>query len=661
MSFLSPWFLAGIAAVALPLWLHLLQRYKRTPQPFSSLMFFERRLQASSKQRRLREFLLLAMRIALLVLLSLAFAQPFITHYSPVAGRRKLTVIAIDRSFSMRYGARLAEAKARAHALVRALGGGDLAQILAVDSHVEALTAPERERLPLHAAIDSIQATDRASSFGEFARVLRVMDASSGMQLDVQFISDMQQTSMPPVFTDLVPGPHTKLSLYKVGSGNPPNWAVESVTAPARVYSASPARVTAVLSGWHTPPAVKTVSLMLDGKVVASKSVALPASGRAEVEFASINIPYGQHRGEIRISPGDQLPEDDGFLFSVQRSDPRKVLFLYANGRARDALYYKAAMESAPDAGLTVEPARLEQATADDLSNFAFVVLDNPGELDVATARALCDYISKGGAVLLAAGSTTARTGHVPLSGEAASFVNQAESAGDIDRGDAALAGVADFKNVQFSGYTLLSPKAGDRVIARFTTGAPLLLARSMGEGRMLIFASSLDGSENDFPLHASFVPFVAQTGRYLAGEEDLPSSVIAGTPMDLRRSRSAGTAADVIGPDGRHELNMREAASALSFNLERDGFYEVQRAGGKRLLLAVDADRRESDLTAIPDETLALWRNTGNTSPLQTGAVERQSRSWSFWRYLLLAALAVALVESIFGARYLKRGREVL
>ena len=104
MGFLSPWFLAGIAAVGIPLWLHLLRQYKRKPQPFSSLMFFERRVQSSVRHRRLKYFALLALRCALLALLALAFANPFVNRTSKSAPRRKLTVIAVDRSFSMRYG-----------------------------------------------------------------------------------------------------------------------------------------------------------------------------------------------------------------------------------------------------------------------------------------------------------------------------------------------------------------------------------------------------------------------------------------------------------------------------------------------------------------------------------------------------------------------------
>ena len=93
MGFLSPWFLGGLLLVGLPIWLHLLRQFKNNPQPFSSLMFFEKRVQSSVRHRRLRYLVLLAMRLAILVLLAIAFASPFINRESALAGRRKLTVI----------------------------------------------------------------------------------------------------------------------------------------------------------------------------------------------------------------------------------------------------------------------------------------------------------------------------------------------------------------------------------------------------------------------------------------------------------------------------------------------------------------------------------------------------------------------------------------
>jgi hypothetical protein len=205
-----------------------------------------------------------------------------------------------------------------------------------------------------------------------------------------------------------------------------------------------------------------------------------------------------------------------------------------------------------------------------------------------------------------------------------------------------------------------MTPKPAARTIAKLADGSPLLVEETMGEGRMLIFASTLDNSTSDFPLHSSFVPFVVQTGHYLAGAEDAPPSVVSGTAVTLRRSHDEGTASDVIGPDGKHELSLADATKALSFDLEKDGFYEVQRADGRRLLMAVHADRRESDLTPIPDETLALWRNTGDAAAAApAGSVEQQTRPRSLWRYALALVLIAAVVESVFASRYLKEERQ--
>src|SRR5438046_6954883 len=112
VGFLAPWFLAGLAAVGLPIWLHLLKQHKTTPLPFSSLMFFEKRTQSSIKHRRLKYLLLFALRCALLILLALAFANPFLnTSGAAAAGGKKLVVFAVDNSYSMRQGGRLDRAK----------------------------------------------------------------------------------------------------------------------------------------------------------------------------------------------------------------------------------------------------------------------------------------------------------------------------------------------------------------------------------------------------------------------------------------------------------------------------------------------------------------------------------------------------------------------
>ena len=657
MGFLSPWFLAGLAAVALPLWLHLLRQYKRTPQAFSSLMFFEHHVQSSVRHRRLRYLTLLALRLALLVLLAIAFANPFINRTTGATGRRKLTVIVIDRSFSMHAANRMTEARAEAGRLADGLRGQDLAQVMALDSHLEALTQYERNRGALRTAIDNVEPGGLSSSYGEFARALRAMEQTSGMQLDVHLISDMQRSSLPN-FRDLQLGPHTTLALHPVGKGKESNWAVENVVTAPQVYDPKQTRLTATINGWQTDAASKKVSLAINKHVIGTKEISIPLNGRAQVEFLGFDVPYGASRGEVTIDPKDNLPEDDVFRFSVRREDPRRVLFLYTAGRTNEPYYYKAAMESSPSTGLTVEAAPLERAGSQDFSRYAFVVLNNAGEMDKAVAQALCAYVQKGGAALIVLGGNSARAGKIPLAGERFTSERVTQGAGYVDEQTPALTGVGRFQNVQFLDSVQFQPKAGARVSAKLADGSPLVVEERMGEGRMLIFTSTLDNSSNDFPLHASFLPFVVQTGHYLAGGEETGSSVVAGAAVTLRRTHEQGATADVIGPDGKHELGLGEATKALSFGLLKEGFYEVQRASGRRSVEAVHADRRESDLNSIPAETLDLWRNTGSSTTAATGSVEQQTMPWSLWRYVLAVALAAAIVESIFATRYLKEGQ---
>ena len=90
MGFLAPAFLVGALAVGLPVYLHLLRRNTSPPRPFSSLMFFELRQQSATRRRRLRYWLLLALRVAVVLLLVLAFAEPYFKVFAAGAEPDKL-------------------------------------------------------------------------------------------------------------------------------------------------------------------------------------------------------------------------------------------------------------------------------------------------------------------------------------------------------------------------------------------------------------------------------------------------------------------------------------------------------------------------------------------------------------------------------------------
>jgi hypothetical protein len=668
VGFLAPWFLAGAAAIGLPLWVHLLRQYRSTPHPFSSLMFFERRTQSSIKHRRLRYLLLLTLRIALLIFIAFAFANPFVNRSASSVGGRKMLVIAVDNSFSMRYDDHLARAKQQALNAVSNLNAGERGQVLAVGSRVNFLTQPVDQADQLKAAIQSIQPSDDQSSYGEFARALRTISQSSRVPLEVHLVSDMQKSSLPPAFADLRLGSDTKLVFHSVADSKQPNWMVESVTAPAKIYDPKKARVQAVVASVGAPAATRTVSLVIDGKVLETKPVDVPANGRAAVEFVSLDSPHGFHKAEIRIQPDDSLREDDRFDFAVERTDPHPVLFLHTAGQPRDELYYRSALEAVPEAGFVLEPLAVDQAANQSLSKYAFVVLSDIKALPPGLENSLRSYVTAGGSLLVTLGFDSAALQRVPVSGEtiqgsgyAGRDAERFQTVATADAEHPALRRANKLSGVQF--YQVMRVDPGQsRVIARLTNQAPLLLEKQVGEGRVLVFTSTFDNISNDLPLHTAFVPFVEESARYLGGQQDRSTNLAAGSYIELRSAKDQGAAIDVIDPDGKHPFSLKEATTSQTLQVTREGFYEIHRANGRQEMVAVHADRRESDLTPVPQETLNLWRNTGlgpGAAGSTNAANENPARPWSLWRYALLLVLITAIIESLIASRYLSVEKE--
>jgi hypothetical protein len=88
-------------------------------------------------------------------------------------------------------------------------------------------------------------------------------------------------------------------------------------------------------------------------------------------------------------------------------------------------------------------------------------------------------------------------------------------------------------------------------------------------------------------------------------------------------------------------------------------GFYDIRRPNGRNELVAVNADRRESDLTPVPPESLSLWQNTANGTTEATGSVAGEQKPLSLWWYVMLAVLALTVAESLLGNQHLSVDKE--
>jgi hypothetical protein len=664
MGFLAPAFLGALGLLALPVWLHLLKRHRLKTLTFSSLMFFERSIESAVRQRRLDHLALLACRLALLALIVFAFARPFVRSAAPASGAGSgVLLVVVDNSASMKFAGRFEKAKAGAAALAGGKPSGARGAVAVFAPQFTVMEPPTRDSQKLAAAVNSLKPGDGRSSFGELARGIRAFAQSVKQPVDVHLFSDLQRSSMPAAFAELQLGSGARLRIHAVAEKPEPNWTVESVVSPKRVSDPAKAKVEAVIAGYNTPEEGKAAVLKVNGREVARQRVTVPAGGRARVEFTGLPAAYGFSRCEVAIEPHDSLPDDDVYLFAVERSDPRPVLVLAGPRSAGSGLFIRSALEAASPGLWKVEQAGLGALSQELLDRAAFVVLADPGPVTETWEKALRGYMEGGGGLLVALGPATIAAGRVPVTGEQIRGSRYASRggerfllAGSVDESSALISKAGKWEGVRF--YQAADVVTKDsQPLARLSDGAPVLMQHTAGEGRLLVFASGLDNLTNDFPSHPAFVAFAEQAAFWLSGYDGGSMQVAVDTAVDLRH-RASATAAEVLDPDGRRAVSLSDAAQAKSVTLDRRGFWEVRRGKGRNQMVAVNIDRRESDLTPMPAESAELWQGgpAGQQQTAQGAGQEPEETRKPLWGLLLAAAVAAATIEVLMASRTLKR-----
>lgn len=631
MSLLAPWFLAGLGLLALPVYLHLLRRSRPDAKHFSSLMFFEPGLQAEFRRRRLDYLKLLAVRLLLLAFIIFAFAQPVLQSRAVRAAAAPARLVVVDVSPSMACCGRLERARRIAADLL-----APEARLAAFDSRLRLLERGELGRLEPAAA---------ATSFSELARALRAWQQEQKRPVEVHLISDFQQSALAAGLAGIQLPESVALRLHPVAEKAEPNWAVESVRAPARVRQAREARVEAVLAGFHTPEAQRTAVLRIAGRDAARKTVTVPAEGRATVAFDSFDLPYGFTQGSVRLEPADALAADDEFLFAIERTDPLPLAF---TGSRTAETYIRNALEAAaPGVFLLGGEAGWQKARA------LIAAGALPPEAEVAAA------VRRGMGLLLVLTPADAARGRVPVTGQKISGTRYAARSAEgyflaqrTDPTSALIGKAGGWAGVRF--YQIAAVEPGQaRTLAALEDGTPLLLEQQLGEGVVVILTFALDGIASDFPLQPAFVPFVEQAARLLTRWEDSTATLAAGetwTPAAGAGARSF----EVLDPQGRRVLSFAEAARGAAVELDQTGFWRVLRGEGREQRIAVNIDRRESDLAPAPADVLAAWSAAAAAPGQQSGGGPPPARPLAPW--LLAAALVAALVETVLASWYLGR-----
>jgi hypothetical protein len=365
-------------------------------------------------------------------------------------------------------------------------------------------------------------------------------------------------------------------------------------------------------------------------------------------------------------------------LFSVERADPKPALLVHAEGDTTSPVYVATALESSMEAAFKLESLPTNQAANANVTKYAFVILSDPGPLPQKLEEALDKYVQAGGSVLMTLGKNATPGRHLPVADLQVmalhTVVPERESTltvASVDTSYPAFSRAQNWAGVEFyQAAKLQLPQASPetRVAATLSAGSPLFIDRQVGSGHALVFTSALDNIANNLPVEPVWLPFLDQTTHEMGGIGTAPGNYKVGSFVELRTSREKGVPVEIVGPssaggEDKRLLTLAESTKAQTFQFPSQGFFDIRRANGREELASVNADRRESDFSLVPAETLDLWKNTGIASQseqISTSSTDQRDDKAEIWPWVLAMLAVLAIAESVLGNRHMSAAAEV-
>jgi hypothetical protein len=629
MTFLSPLFLLGAAAAAVPIVLHFLKRHAEQRVRFAAVMFLKAAPVEHTSRRRLRQWLLLALRVAALVLLALAFARPFFR--SARAGAASgTTVVAIDTSFSMSAPGRFDRAKAMAKDAIRNAASGDDVAVVTFSDQAAAVVRPTPDRGAALAAIDAGETGFGSTRYRAGLNAAGSLLARPGRTIVV--VTDLQESGWDAGDHAAVPE-GTRVEVRDVGA-LPENLAITGLR-----FDSGRAIATIRYTGSRSRQV--RARLTVGGKQAAETSVTVEANASADAVFPASRATSALDGDVAKVTiddPGGIQADNARYALLTGATRPAVLVATTAGDLARDAFYVQQALlagpaENKPEvAGVSV--ATLSTWTADQVARHAVVVLLSTRGLEPRGRETLASYVAAGGGLLVAAGPD--------VDGNVVSDVLGPDARLQVVPGEETVATLAlapaDVRHPIFRAFgaevaslglvrfhrTARIRGSNCQTLAMFTSGEAALIDCAAGDGHALVVASDVNNQWNDFPIRSSFVPFVHEATRYLSASSARAGEYLVGD----------------VPPGVPAVPGVFTAPSA--------------RPGGAAKKIVVNVDSRESDparITADEFQAAVTQLKDAGAVEARAGVIEQEAAQ-HLWQFLLALMIATLVIEGVVAAR---------
>jgi hypothetical protein len=673
MNFLFPTFLIGLAAIAIPIIIHLFnfRRYKKVY--FTNVQFLKELKQESDSRSRLKEWLILAMRILAISCLVLAFAQPFIPGKAKVQQGQKAISVYVDNSFSMestnKQGTLLENAKTAATEIVNSFNAGDKFQLLTNDfegRHQRFLSKEE-----FIEQLDEVKISSATRTINDvLKRQQDFLQNSSSKNKRVFLLSDFQKNSSLINKSDL--DTTVQISLIPVLSSELNNVYIDSIwfETPVQQFGTQQVIHAYVVNKSNKDIENGSLKLVVNAKQVALNSFNVGAGDKKDVSISFTVKEKGINKGILKIEDYP-VTYDDEFFFSFNAQTVINALVI--NGKdSRTAGNFKSLMQND---SLFVYTENTE--TAIDYSLFSklnMIVLNELSTITTGLSSELQKYVNAGGSLVIFPARKAdlvsyndalqnlqlpkiAATDTSNTKTQAINF-EQGLYEGVFEKTDQRM----DLPKVYEHYSFVQNSRSNAQNILTLQNGNPFLTQYNNGSGKIYLFSVASDELSSNFTKHALFVPTLIKIAVLSLRPEPVYYKTSVNEAITLPNSSgfsdkplhiiNAAKTTDVI-PE--HRLVNNTVNIFTQNQVTGAGHYTVMDNETVLKGLAFNYDRKESDMNFYTKEELQKQVDeTGlkNVNVIEpngknlTDALQEVNDGKKLWKLCLILALVFLAAE---------------
>lgn len=667
MSFLTlPYLWLGVAAAAVPIIIHLILRSRAEIVHFAALRFLMATPKELLRRRKLKQILLLAMRIVALLLLGLAFARPLLVNkkLEGIIGPNPAAIaIVIDASASMAAAGNFETARTQADEIIRNAGAEDRITIIAAGA-TSLVLAEEAEPA---AALQALKSLRQQQSSGRLNEAIQFADnflqRSVRQRRLLYVLSDFQASNVAP--GNLALNSFAQFHPIAVTSG----WNNVAILGGQRNQTDGQTQFFCRVRNFSDQD--QEVEVRLTGedgrrKLAASRRLTLAAQTEQTVQFSEAEA-GGRRTVELPmtfecLAGSDELELDNRYYLAPVAATRRRLLLVDGNDEA--GFFARQALElpGSEFRVVTTTQLAIEQINFDD---FEAVVFAGASGLNREAARRLLRYVDQGGGLIIALSDrlpveTVNHTWMELLPGKIISSVNASHPGRgewrltEIDFAHPVFKVFSDPANgdpsaIKLTSYYEVEPQPDASVIAGLDNGAAALLEVTVGKGKVLLWASTFNLASGNFPVKSIFVPLLHQMVGYVRRSQPPVTNAVVDRPLYVGDELDLQKPVAVTLPDGsKQEWRVPSPTFQIT---PLAGHYRFTQ-NGRSVWQSVNLEARESDPAALAVEDVRARFSGGEQTQLsgffESGSLEwrEQEKYQKLWRAVMWGLLILLLVE---------------